>query len=139
MVSRLLVPMDDSEMAENALEYALDVHGDADVTVLTVVGEPSQLMGEATAVAMADDPRAKAAELAAPVLERAQEIADARGRSIDTVVGLGHPAREIINRADEYDTVVLGSHGGTIAERLVVGNVAKTVFNRSPVPVTVVR
>jgi nucleotide-binding universal stress UspA family protein len=131
--------MDDSEMAENALEYALDVHGDADVTVLTVVGEPSQLMGEATAVAMADDPRAKAAELAAPVLERAQEIADARGRSIDTVVGLGHPAREIINRADEYDTVVLGSHGGTIAERLVVGNVAKTVFNRSPVPVTVVR
>jgi nucleotide-binding universal stress UspA family protein len=139
MVSRVLVPMDDSKMAKKALEYALDVHAGADVTVLTVVGEPALMMGEASAIATADNPRAKAEELAAPVFERAREIAGSRDREVETIVGLGHPAREILNRAADFDAVVLGSHGGTLAERLVVGNVAKTVFNRSPVPVTVVR
>ncbi|MGQ4555134.1 universal stress protein [Halobellus sp. GM3] len=139
MVTRVLVAMDDSKMAENALEYALDVHSDAEITVLTVVGEPSGWMGEATGIATAEDPEAKIEELAASVTERAREVAAERGREIETVVGLGRPAREIINRAEGFDVVVLGTHGGTPAERLVVGNVAKTVFNRSPVPVTVVR
>ncbi|MFB6250873.1 MAG: universal stress protein [Halobellus sp.] len=139
MVSRVLGPMDDSEMADMALEYTLDVHDDAEITVPTVVGEPTQLMGKLTAVVTAEDPQSKARELAAPVFDRARDIAEELGRAIDTTVGLGHPAREIVNRASEFDAVVVGSHGGTVAERLVVGNVAKTVFNRSPVPVTVVR
>jgi nucleotide-binding universal stress UspA family protein len=41
MISRILVPMDDSEMAQRALEYALENHPDAEITVLHVVGEPS--------------------------------------------------------------------------------------------------
>jgi nucleotide-binding universal stress UspA family protein len=63
----------------------------------------------------------------------------APGAELDTEVALGHPVRAILNRADDYDTVVVGSHGGTVAERLFVGNVAEKVFRRSPVPVTVVR
>ncbi|QCC46977.1 universal stress protein [Halobellus limi] len=139
MVSRILVAMDDSEMAAEALRHALDAHGDAEITVLAVVGEPSQLMGRATAIATADDPRRKAEEIAAPVLDRARKIADEHGREITTSVGYGAPAREIVNRAEEFDAVVIGSHGGTLRDRLIVGDVAKTVVNRSPVPVTVVR
>jgi nucleotide-binding universal stress UspA family protein len=139
MVSRVLVAMDDSEMAANALRYALDVHPEADVTVLTVVGEPSGTMGRATAIATADDPETKASELAEPVFERARELAAGRGREVETVVALGHPARRIVERAAEFDAVVLGSHGGTTADRLFVGNVAETVFKRASVPVTVVR
>jgi nucleotide-binding universal stress UspA family protein len=41
--------------------------------------------------------------------------------------------------AEGYDTVVVGSHGGSLADRLFVGNVTEKVFRRSPVPVTVVR
>lgn len=139
MVSRVLVAMDNSEMAEEALRYALDVHVEADITVLTVVGEPSPMMGQATAIATADDPRKKGKEVAESVLERAHELAAERNVEIDTTIGFGHPAREIINQAEDFDTVVLGSHGGSMADRLIVGNVADTVFNRSPVPVTVVR
>lgn len=139
MVSRVLVAMDGSEMAEEALRYALDVHPDADVTVLTVVGEPSPMMGGATAIAAAEDPQSKAQEVAEPVLRRAHEIAEEHDNEIDTAIGFGHPARTIVNRAEEFDAVFLGSHGGAIADRLIVGNVADTVFNRSPVPVTVVR
>ena len=139
MVFHVLVAMDGSEMAEEALRYALDAHPEADITVLTVVGGPSPMMGQATAIATADDPQRKVGELAEPVLDRAHEIAGERGVEIDTAIELGHPAREIIGRADGFDTVVLGSHGGTIADSLVIGNVADTVFKRSPVPVTVVR
>lgn len=139
MVFHVLVAMDGSEMAEEALRYVLDVHPEANITVLTVVGVPSPMMGQATAIATADDPQKKAEELAEPILERAHELADEHDIKIDTKIALGHPAREIVNQAKDFDTVVLGSHGGTLADHLIIGNVADTVFNRSPVPVTVVR
>ena len=139
MFSRVLVPFDDSEMARKALEYALEVHPEADITVLTVVGEPSPMMGEASAIAIADVPQEKAHEIAAPILEKAREIATDRDRNVETTVEIGHPARQILNHAGEFDAIVLGSHGGSLSDSLIVGNVASAVFKRSPVPVTVVR
>ncbi|ELZ20625.1 UspA domain-containing protein [Halosimplex carlsbadense 2-9-1] len=141
MISRVLVPMDGSEMSERALEYAAEAYPNAEFTVLHVVGEPSPLWGKATGIAVADDIDAAAREHAEPIFERARAIVDdADGdATLDTEVALGHPVRAIINGADDYDTVVIGSHGGTVAERLFVGNVAEKVLRRSPVPVVVVR
>ena len=142
MASRILVPMDDSEPAGQALEYALDNFPDADVSVLHVVGVPSPMMGEATGLALADDLEEAAAERAEPVFERAREIATERDREIDTMVGIGHPARNIIARAENYDTIVLGAHGADwsrATRQFLVGNVAETVSKRAPVPVIIVR
>ena len=139
MISRVLVPMDDSEMAERALEYALEAHPDAEITVLHIVGETSAMMGKAVALALEDDIEEAAEEHASQVLERAREIAKTHNRDIKTDVAWGNPPKAIVNRADNFETVVIGSHGGSLAERLFVGNVAQTVFRRSPVPVTVVR
>lgn len=139
MISRVLVPMDDSEMAERALRYALDAHPDAEITVLHVVGEPSGMMARAAGIALADDPEAAAREHAANLFERAGEIADEYDAEIETVVRVGHPARAVINMTEEFDTVVVGSHGGSLADRLLVGNVAERIVRRSAAPVTVVR
>ena len=141
MISRVLVPMDGSEMSERALEYALAAHPNAEITVLHVVGEPSPMWGQATSLALEDDLEEAAEERAQSIFERAREIvSDADGDGeLETQFALGHPIRAIINRAEYYDTVVIGSHGGTVAERLFVGNVAEKVVRRSPVPVTVVR
>ncbi|AFZ72944.1 universal stress protein [Natronobacterium gregoryi] len=141
MVDDVLVPMDDSEMSERTLEYALEVFPDADVTVLHVVGEPSPMWGRATGLALADDLEEAADEHAKEVFERAREIAaEADGDVVlDTDVELGHPVRAIVRRAADYETVVIGSHGGSVADRIFVGNVAEKVFRRSPVPVVVVR
>ena len=142
MASQILVPMDDSEQAGQALEYALDNFPDTDVSVLHVVGVPSSMMGEATGLALADDLEEAAAERAEPVFERAREIATERDREIDTIVGIGHPARNIIDRAENYDTIVLGAHGADrsrLTRRFLVGNVADTVSKRAPVPVIIVR
>jgi nucleotide-binding universal stress UspA family protein len=142
MVSKVLVPMDDSEFAGQALEYALDSFPEAAVTVLHVVGVPSPMMGEATALALADDIEEAAAERAEPVFERAREIANERDREIETVVYLGHPARNIIDHAEDYDTIVMGAHGADwsrATRQFLVGNVAETVSKRSPIPVVIVR
>lgn len=139
MLSRVLVPMDGSEMAERALIYALENHPDASVTVLTVVGEPTVMMGEAMSLAFEEDIDEAAKEKAKAVQERAREVAAEHDAEIDTTVAVGRPARAIVACAEDYDTVVIGSHGGTVMNRLFVGNIAETVFRRSPVPVTVVR
>jgi len=139
MIDRVLVPMDDSALSERALRYALDVHGDAQITVLHVVGEPSRMMGAATGIALSDDSDERIRELAADVLDRAGEIADEYDTTVDGEIEVGSPARRILDRAESFDAVVMGTHGGSLADRLLVGNVAHTVFRRSPVPVTVVR
>jgi nucleotide-binding universal stress UspA family protein len=139
MGMEVLVAVDGSEVSEEALRYALEAYSDAEITVLTVVGEPSAMFGQATAIALSEDPDRSAKDRARPVLDRAREIAAEYEREIATDVKAGHPARQILNRAEKFDTIVVGSHGGTLTDRLLVGNVAEKVFRRSPVPVTVVR
>lgn len=139
MISRILVPMDDSEMSERALEYALENHPDAHITVLYVVGEPSPMWGAATGLSLEDDLDAAAADLAEPVFERARNIAAETDVEIQTEIQLGPAAREIVQRAEDFDAVVIGSHGGSFVDRLFIGNTAEKVFRGSPVPVISVR
>lgn len=139
MSTRLLVPMDASEMAEQALVHALETYPDPSITVLHVVAVASPMMGKIVSVALEDDIEAIAEEQASEVFDRARDVAAEYDVTIDTAVGYGKPAREILDRAEDYDMVVLGSHGGSLMDRLLVGNVANDVVRRSPVPVTVVR
>ncbi|WP_280585182.1 universal stress protein [Halorubrum sp. Boch-26] len=139
MVERVLVAMDGSELSERALRYALDAHRDADVTVLHVVGEPSGMMGAATGIALADDSEERVQELSEEVFEQAGEVASEHGVTVNVEAEVGSPASRIVERAEEFDVVVIGTHSGSLADRLLVGNVAKSVFQNAPVPVTVVR
>ncbi len=139
MISRLLVPMDDSEMAQQALTYACENHPDTEITVLHVVGGPSPMGGNATRLALEDDFAEAAADLAEPIFDRARELAGEYGVEIETEMQFGSPARSILNKAEDFDAVVIGSHGGSLADRLFLGNTAEKVFRGSPVPVIVVR
>jgi len=139
MVARVLVPVDDSEMAIRALRHALDTFPDAEVTVLHVSGGPSPMMGAAADLALSDDFEKAAEERASDALDRARAVADEYDAEITTEVRVGPPARIIVGVAEDFDAVVLGSHSGSLSERLFVGNVAEKVVRRSPVPVTVVR
>ncbi|AXG07480.1 universal stress protein [Haloplanus rubicundus] len=139
MVARVLVPVDDSEMAMRALRHALDTFPDAEITVLHVSGGPSPMMGAATDLALSDDFEEAAEERASDALDRARAIAAEYDAEVTTEVRVGPPARIIVDAAADFDAVVLGSHSGSLSERLFVGNVAEKVVRRSPVPVTVVR
>ncbi|SMO55404.1 universal stress protein [Halorubrum cibi] len=139
MITRVLVAMDGSEVAERALRYALEVHENAEVVVLHVVGEPSSMMGEATEIALAEDSEEKAHDRSEELIERVGEIATEYDATVDVEVAVGQPGKRIVERAEEFDTVIVGTHDGSLIDRLLVGNVAQTVFRGSPVSVTVVR
>jgi nucleotide-binding universal stress UspA family protein len=139
MIDSVLVPIDGSEMADKALEYALEVHGDAEITVLFVAGEPSPMMWKALSVAMDEDIGEAAQEHAAEIFEDARRLAADFDVELDTAVAMGSPGQQIVEHAADFDAVVIGSHSGDLQSRLFVGNVAERVFKRSPVPVTVVR
>ncbi|WP_128905059.1 universal stress protein [Halorubrum amylolyticum] len=139
MISRVLVPMDESKMAERALRFALEAHPDAEIVVLHVVGQPSSMMGSAAGLALADDTEEAAAEQANDLLEHACEIAAESGIEIATEVMAGHPARAVVDASEGFDVVVIGSHSGSLADRLLVGNIAEKIVRGSASPVTVVR
>ena len=114
MISRVLAPVDSSEMAERAVRYAPEAHPDTEITVLRVVGEPFPMMGKAMSLALEDDIEQAAQEHASAALQRARDIAGQFNTEITTDVPWGHPAKAIIKRAEDFITVVIGSHGGTL-------------------------
>ena len=141
MPDTVLVPMDGSSKAEEALAYALDTY-DADVTVLFVadlgMNAPSL---EGVPGAASADLEAAAREQAEPVFETATERAAEHDAPLDTAFEIGTPANTIVDYADTggFDEIVIGTHGRTGAGRVLLGSVAETVARRSPVPVTIVK
>jgi len=138
MISRVLVPMDESEMAERALRFALEAHPDAEIIVLHVVGQPSSMMG-ARPDSLATTPRRRRGSRRATCSSAPTRSPLKSGTEIKTDVMVGHPARAVVNASGEFDTVVIGSHSGSLADRLLVGNIAEKIVRGSAAPVTVVR
>jgi nucleotide-binding universal stress UspA family protein len=60
---------------------------------------------------------------------------------VDTGVVEGSPARDIVQAATDRgcDLVVMGTHGRSGVDRLLLGSVAERVVRSSPVPVLTVR
>lgn len=139
MVTRILVPFDGSSPSETALEYAFETFPDADVTALYVVPTPDGYWGafEDFDVRVPDDARERGQE----ILEEAASIADDLGVDLETELEVGKPDQAIVNAAetDDYDAIVIGSHGREGVSRILLGSVAENVVRRSPIPVVVAR
>lgn len=141
--SEVLVPLDGSPLADEALRKALALF-DGPVTVLNVVTPLDEGMIEGGVLDGGDGAReADAMERADALVRRATETAASEGRTVETVVETGEPAETILAHVDEHDVdhVVMGGHGGPdagLAERLL-GTVASKVVTEAPVSVTVVR
>lgn len=140
MARRILVPLDGSPQAQEAVRYALDTFPGATIVLVHVltpvdgsVGADGLLSDPAGVV---DDQRKRAEEL----FDEAETTAG-DDRTIERELLAGRPATEIVGCVEEYDIdqIVMGSHGRDGAARLLLGSVSETVVRRSPVPVTVVR
>jgi nucleotide-binding universal stress UspA family protein len=140
--SHVLVPLDGSPLAAEALEQALELF-DCRVTVLNVVTPVDTTMSEGGILEPGPERRESARERADRLVERASDRATEVDRTVETAVVTGDPAESILEYVDEHDVnhVVMGGHGGernAVARRLL-GTVATTVVGESPVTVTVVR
>lgn len=142
MAKRVLVPIDGSEQARTALEYALEEFAEETVTILHVI-DPREFntYGGIDGWIDIDDLREQRRAQAEKLIEDARERAAERGITASTDVVTGKVARAIVEYAVEHDVehIVLGSHGRSGISRILLGSVAENVVRRSPVPVTVVR
>ena len=140
--SHVLVPLDGSPLADEALAEALDLF-DCRITVLNVVTPIDAGMIEGGVLDGDEDRRRAARDRADRLVDRALERAADADREIETAVQTGDPAETIIEYVADRDVdhVVMGGHSGergTIARRLL-GTVATSVVGKAPVTVTVVR
>lgn len=150
MSDHVLVAVDDSDPAWEALAFALADQPEARVTALHVT-DPADVRSGATIEgdggggmpAYGDLQRSRETQnrRAENVLETARRRAADAGREIETAHVVGDAASTVVDYAEErdIDRIVLGSHGRTGAARILLGSVAETVARRSPVPVTIVR
>jgi nucleotide-binding universal stress UspA family protein len=138
----VLVPLDGSPLADDALVEALETY-DCPVTVLNVVTPLDAGMSEGGVLEPGAERQADARERAEDLIERAERRAAEEGREIDALVETGDPADTILDVVAELDVdhVVMGGHGGERNElaRRLLGTVATSVVSEAPVSVTVVR
>jgi nucleotide-binding universal stress UspA family protein len=142
MAERVLVPMDGSDQATDALEHALSEHADARITVLHVVDPARATCGAQAGIPPSSEEWFEAEEARAEELfDEAREPAAEAAVEVETATEVGQPSRTIVAYAQEHDLdhVVIGSHGRKGLSRVLLGSVAELVVRRSPVPVTVVR
>ena len=140
--SHVLVPLDGSPLADDALAYALETF-DCEVTVLNVVSPLDESMSEGGVLEPGADRQAAAEERVDRLVARARETAAEQSRDVETAVETGDPAETIVGVVEDsnVDQVVMGGHGGErnpVARRLL-GTVATKVVGEAPVTVTVVR
>ena len=147
MFQRILVPLDGTPQAEQALTVATRLARATDGTIilLQVVGIPADYSTYSYGVQITQTPM-----LAEDVLEaeqsraetymaEVQQSAQLAGMKTETRVVIGTAAATIqdIASEDHCDIIVLCSHGDTGFKRWVLGGIAQKVSRHSPVPVLV--
>lgn len=128
-ISRVLCPIDFSSHSRRALDHAVAIarRFTARVSVIHVVApEPPS--------AVPVDREQIAADMRAFV----QPDLESAGVPIDTAICDGRPVDVILQRSAGADLVVIGAHGRSGVERLVLGSVTERVIRRALCPVLTV-
>lgn len=136
-VQHILVPLDFSAEAEYALQCAVGLAQplQARLTLLHVIYLP--VTTEVNLSAYLADMEAGVQQEMEAYCERVQ----AAGLVVDTAIVRGTPFREIVETAktQQVDLIVMGTHGRTGMQHLLIGSVAERVVRLAPCPVMVTR
>jgi nucleotide-binding universal stress UspA family protein len=105
---RILVAYDASPHSEHAVNVALSIAGDmkAKLFVLAIV-HPPELAESAEFNAVLEDTRDRYERSFAPIREQAKQ----REIELETDVVVGHPAEQIIHRAESIQASLIVEHG----------------------------
>jgi len=131
------VAFDASPHAEHALDVALSMAGDmkAKLFVLAVI-RPPEPAESAEFNAVLDEGRERYESSFVPIRERAKQ----KGIDLETDVVVGHPAEQILHRADtiQASLIVMGKRSHTILHRWMLGSNSERVLKYAHCPVMIV-
>ena len=142
-ISRVIVPLDGSELAESVLPYAAVLSGRMDMSVTLVqVLPPDDFYTDGYTVievqpGAGDRMEADARRYMEGIARQMRD--EGLGVAVETVQG--KPSFEIAEmaRATDHNMIALATHGRSGVSRLLLGSVAEAVVRESGDPVLVVR
>ncbi len=134
---KILVAVDGSEHGNNAVEQAISLGAicNSEIFVISVVDLYPEQMEVAPALVE------KMSEDARIFIDEAKKKVDDAKIPCETIVHMGgQPWEYIVQEAKdkEIDLIVLGSHGRSGLERILMGSTAQNVIGHAPCPVIVV-
>ncbi len=138
----ILVPIDFSTYAEQALDYAIGLARtlNARLTLLHVI-QPVPMAGVDMGVALPETYLQELEEAVQRSMEDALARVTAAGLTGERVVLYGVPFQEIVEtaKARQVDLIVMGTHGRTGLMYVLLGSVAEKVVRLAPCSALVVR
>ena len=140
---KLLIPIDGSENAARALNYALKLakeNGPIELHLVTVHPEPV-IYGEIQVYVSREKMEELQRKHSEDILRPAAEAARTAGVPYTSEILVGDTAQKIVNRANELncDSIVMGTRGMGAIGNLVMGSVATKVVHLTKLPVTLVK
>jgi nucleotide-binding universal stress UspA family protein len=140
-IKRIVVGTDFSEVAEKALDEAVDLaaHVGASITLVHAYEFPAFSLPDGVVYGTGDMTKA-IASAGLKGLETAVERRKDRGVTIRTVLKLGPPWEEInaVAGAEGADLIVVGTHGRRGFSRVLIGSVAERTLRIATLPVLVI-
>lgn len=138
--TRILVPLDGSPLATKALDHALAVFPEAEITVLNIVVPLDIHMSEGGILSPDEELHEQERERAERIIEAAKRRALDHDTTVTATTEEGSPVDTIIEFINDnnIDHIVMGSHGRSDLTQILLGSVAGAVVKRSPVPITVI-
>lgn len=140
-IRRILCPTDFSDISRHALEHAVVIGRwyESQITGLHV-GNPMIVLGTFAPVPPAASeiiPAESNQQRLEEQLRASLAPATAAGLRTDVIIDQGNPARCILDHARTLpaDLIVIGTHGQSGFERLVLGSVAERVLRKATCPV----
>lgn len=142
MAKRILVPLDQSLLAESVVPLAADAArgGGATVRLIHVAPLPENRVSEGGPVVAYTDQEMARLEAEALDYLRAVEV-HFPGLEVESVVRFGDPMTEILREAEAFgaDLIAVTTVGRSGLGRALVGSVAEQLFRRAEVPVVLYR
>ena len=151
MYSKILVPLDGSELAECALSHVEKLVGDSNAQEIILVSVTEQVKASTHAPEARELYDLAGSEVtitfgkkegeAHRYLERVAERFEAKGIKVSTEVLFWPPAEAIASCAEKNsaDIIVMSTHGRSGPSRWAFGSVADKVLRSSCVPVLLIR
>ncbi len=142
-ISRFIVPLDGSELADRAVPIAEDLAKRMGRPIHLIRVSPGALapglsFGEVAADAVSHDAAIAAEHNAGYALEEIAVQIQAAGISVTWDVEIGDAVQRICETANHGDVIVLASHGRGGLDRVVHGSVTEKLVRRAEAPVVVV-
>ena len=139
--TNILVALDGSEASQRALVRAVDEAEKGNATVQAVYVIETSLFSSLPMDNTVEIMYRVLEKEGKTVLEKAEEYGIEKGIPFFTHLKQGHAGSEIVSLAEQAgsDLIVVGSHGKSNIDRLLIGSVSSFVVNHSKVSVMVVR